>query len=67
MPLVRNMGDGIWEVRSNLPHGIARVFFITKNKKMILLHGIIKKTQTTPPQDLKLTKERAKNVERMGI
>lgn len=65
MPLVRNMGEGIWEIRSTIPNGIVRVFFMIKNHKMVLLHGIVKKTQSTPLQDLRLAKERAKNVERM--
>jgi phage-related protein len=30
---------------------------------MILLHGFIKKTQTTPKQDLDLAKQRKKEVE----
>ena len=32
---------------------------------MVLLHGIVKKTQSTPIQDLRLAKERLKNVERI--
>ncbi|MBX9703860.1 MAG: type II toxin-antitoxin system RelE/ParE family toxin [Silvanigrellaceae bacterium] len=63
MPLVRNLGDGIHELRSHIPNGITRVLFIVINKRMILLHGFIKKTQKLPIQDLKLAKERAKNYE----
>jgi phage-related protein len=59
------MGEGIWEVRSTIPNGIVRVFFVIKNHKMVLLHGMVKKTQSTPLQDLTLAKERAKNIERM--
>ena len=33
------------------------------NKTMILLHGLIKKTQKLPAKDLKIAKERAKNYE----
>jgi phage-related protein len=60
MPLVRNMGRGLWEVRSNMPDGIARIFFIMSEGEMVLLHAIIKKTSKTPTQDLELARKRAK-------
>jgi phage-related protein len=60
MPLVRAIGDGIWEVRCTIPNGIVRVFFIMNDHKMILLHGIIKKTNQTPEKDLVLARKRAK-------
>lgn len=63
MPLVRNLGNGIHELRSNIPNGIFRILFMVINKTMILLHGFIKKTQKIPEQDLKIAKERAKNYE----
>jgi phage-related protein len=59
MPLVRKMEADLWEVRSNLDDGnIARVFFTVKSKQMVLLHGIIKKSQKTPPQELDLARTR---------
>ena len=46
MPLVRSLGQGIWEVRSSLPAGrIARVLFCIESDCMVLLHGFMKKTQ----------------------
>lgn len=63
MPLVRSLGDHLWEVRSTLPSGIARVIFLVMKKKMVLLHGFIKKTQKTPSQDLQLALRRAKKYE----
>lgn len=61
MPLVRSLGEGIHELRSNIPNGIIRVLFLVTNKTMVLLHGFIKKTQKLPLQDLKTAKERGKN------
>lgn len=59
MPLVRPMGDGLWEVRSNLAHNrIARVLFCVVGDQMVLLHAFIKKTQKTPKTDLDLALER---------
>ena len=61
MPLVRNLGDGLWEVRSSLPGGrIARVLFAVEHGAMVLLHGFIKKSQKTPKQDLDLARKRKK-------
>ena len=61
MPLVRSLGRGLWEVRSNLPHGrIARVLFCVERECMVLLHGFMKRTQKTPPQDLDLAIRRKK-------
>ncbi len=62
MPLVRNLEPGLWEVRVNLPDGIARVLFTTAGPVMVLVHGFIKKTQQTPKQDLELARKRMKEV-----
>jgi phage-related protein len=58
MPLVRKLNNKIWEVRTTLPNRIARVLFTVKGSQMVLLHGFIKKTQTTPSQDLALALSR---------
>lgn len=60
MPLVKNIGQGLWEVRSTIPNGIARVLFVAKAGEMILLHGIIKKTNKLPPQEKELALKRLK-------
>jgi phage-related protein len=57
-PLVGNLGNGLWEVRSSLEDRIARVIFCLDAKRMILLHGFIKKTQKTPKQVLYLALRR---------
>lgn len=61
MPLVRGLGNGLWEVRSDLTDGkIARVVFTEEQGFMVLLHGFIKKTQKTPKHDLDLALKRKK-------
>lgn len=62
MPLVCNLGKGLWEVRSTLPSTIARVLFVMHEGQMILVHGFIKKTQKTSSQDLEIALKRAKEV-----
>lgn len=58
MPVSRPLGDGIYEVRTNLSQNrIARVlFYIDKKARMVLLHGFMKKTRKTPPEDLDLAR-----------
>ncbi|EIL89200.1 hypothetical protein UU5_15990 [Rhodanobacter sp. 115] len=62
MPLVRKMDPGLWEVRSTIDTGIARVLFTTSGPVMVLLHGFIKKSDKTPKDELKLAQRRAKEV-----
>jgi phage-related protein len=59
-PLVDNLGDGLWEVRSRLENRIARTLFAMVNQEIILLHGFIKKQQKTPQDELELAKKRRK-------
>lgn len=64
MPLVRPLGDGLFEVRTNLPDKtIARVFFCFHEGELFALHGFIKKSQATPPEELKLARKRKAEVE----
>ncbi len=58
VPLVRKMDKGLWEVRIQLDKRIARVLFTSYQGVMVLLHGFIKKSQKTPPNDLKIAKQR---------
>jgi phage-related protein len=64
MPLCRPLGSGLWEVRSSLPgNRIARMMFSIANERIVVLHGFIKKTQKTPPDDLALARKRAAEFE----
>ena len=59
MPLCRNLKKGLWEVRSDLSDGrIARLFFFFTDGVLVVVHGIIKKTQKKPKKDLELARER---------
>ena len=62
MPLVRKLEPGLWEVRSSIPDGIARVLFTIDGGQMVLLHGFIKKSDKTPKHDLKVAKTRKREV-----
>lgn len=61
MPLVCNLGQGLWEVRTKLPNGrIARIIFFMDKGTMVLVNGFIKKTQKTPITELDLAQKRKK-------
>lgn len=62
MPLVRNLGAGIWEVRTRLPNRIARVLFATYEGDAVLLNGFIKKSRETPLAELRLALRRKRSL-----
>ena len=63
MPLCRSLGNGLFEIRSNISKNrITRVIFSVFDGHMVLLHGFVKKTQKTPKQDLALATKRLKEM-----
>jgi phage-related protein len=64
MPLCRPMGKGLWEVRTDLDgNRTARVLICFCRGCLVALHGFIKKTRTTPEDDLALARKRKKELE----
>ena len=64
MPLCRSVGDGLWEIRTNLPgNRIARVLFCVLQERIVILNGFIKKTRKTPVEELALARKRKKEFE----
>ena len=65
MPLCRPLGNGLWEVRTDLStKRTARVLLCLYREHLLALHGFIKKTRTTPKDDLALARKRKKELER---
>jgi phage-related protein len=64
MPLVRALGGGLWEVRIRLDNRIARLIFCVEKSSIVLLHGFIKKQQSTPITELDLAKQRLRQIKR---
>jgi phage-related protein len=63
MPLCRSLGKGLFEIRSNISSGrIARVILAVVDGRMLLLHGLVKKTRKTPKPDLDLAAKRLKEI-----
>ncbi len=64
MPLCRAMGDGLWEVRTNLPgNRIARVLFWCVREPDHCTSWIYQKTQKTPDDELTLARKRKREFE----
>ena len=63
LPLCRPLGSGLWELRSSLPgNRIARLMFFVTADRIGLVHGLIKKTQRTPDEDIALGRRRMKEM-----
>jgi phage-related protein len=63
MPLVRKMASALWEVRSNIPHGIVRTLFTVVGTEMVLLHGFEKTSAKTPTSELATALTRLKEIQ----
>ena len=64
MPLIRKVETGLWEVRTRLQDRIARVIVTVEGDTMVLLHGLIKKSEKLPLQDLQLARQRLQSLRR---
>jgi phage-related protein len=63
MPHTRAMNDGLCELRVKGKEGIARVFYCTKvGKRILMLHGFVKKTQKTATKELRKAQQRLSEV-----
>ena len=61
MPLCRSLGGSLWELRCSLPSDrIACLIFFIEDGEIYVVHGFIKKTQKTPPEDIALAMKRLK-------
>jgi len=66
MPLVEKLDPYLWEVRTKVPDGIARVLFTVDGHMMILLHGFIKKTKKIPQREINTAKSRLRQYQEAG-
>lgn len=62
-PHTKALGDGLFELRLMGAEGIARVMFCTlSGRRIVMLHGFVKKTQKTPRTELAIAMRRMKEV-----
>ena len=63
LPYTKAVGGGLFEIRAKGREGVGRSFFCAvKGKEVIILHSFIKKSQKTPKKQLKLARQRLKEV-----
>jgi phage-related protein len=63
MPRTRALGKGLFELRMKSKEGIGRVFFCTlSNRRIMMLHAFIKKSDKTPANEMKIARTRLKEV-----
>lgn len=64
-PHTKAFGDGLFELRLKGAEGIARVFFCTLvGRRIVMLHGFVKKSDRTPARDREVAEARLKEVKR---
>ncbi|MBR1418964.1 MAG: type II toxin-antitoxin system RelE/ParE family toxin [Synergistaceae bacterium] len=57
-PYSKFLGDGIFELRAQADSDISRVlYFFVINKRVVITHGFIKKTQRTPKAEIERAKQ----------
>ncbi|WP_342105923.1 type II toxin-antitoxin system RelE/ParE family toxin [Methylobacterium sp. SI9] len=62
-PHVKQLDGKIWEMRMSGKAGISRAIYIAQaGRRVVILRVFIKKTQKTPPAEIKLARERAKTL-----
>jgi phage-related protein len=63
LPHSRSMGEGLFELRPRGRSGIGRAMYcFLVDKRVVVVHAFVKKTQQTSDQDLKLARQRAKEL-----
>lgn len=62
-PHTKAFGDGLFELRLKSAEGIARVFYCTLiERRIVMLHSFIKKSQKTPLPELRIAMTRMKEI-----
>lgn len=63
MPHSRALGGGLFELRLKSKEGIARgLFCILTRRRIMMLHGFVKKSAKIPAKELKIARDRLKEV-----
>jgi phage-related protein len=60
---VKHLEAKLWELRVTGRDGISRAIYVTAaGRRVIVVRVFIKKTQKTPPRELELARQRAKEI-----
>ena len=67
-PHTEAFGGGLFELRLKGAEGIARVFYCTQvDRRIVMLHSFVKKTQKTPPRERRIAETRLKEIKNADI
>jgi phage-related protein len=62
-PHVKRLEGKLWELRLTGRDGIARALYVTAiGRRVVVVRAFVKKTQKTPPAEIKLALQRAKEI-----
>jgi phage-related protein len=60
---VKHLDDKLWELRVTGRDGISRAIYVTASgRRVVILRAFVKKAQKTPPRELAIARQRAKEV-----
>jgi phage-related protein len=60
----RHLRDELWELRLKGKDGIARALYVTRSgERLVVVRVFAKKTQKTPPREIRLALQRAAEIE----
>jgi phage-related protein len=60
---VKHLEDKLWELRITGRDGISRAIYVTASgRRVVVVRVFIKKTQRTPERELKIARQRAKEI-----
>ena len=67
LPRSRSLGGGLHELRIVHPEGPFRIIYVYRSgQRIVLVHAFVKRTEQTPPEALRLARERSADVRREG-
>lgn len=62
-PYIDHIQGPLWEMRLKGKDGIAHAMYVTaRGQRVVVVRVLVKKTQRTPPREIKLALQRAKEV-----
>lgn len=62
-PYIKHLDGQLWEMRLKGRDGIARAIYVTAaGQRVVVVRVFVKKTQRTPPREIKLALQRAREV-----
>jgi len=63
-PHLKHLQRGLWEIRLSGRSGIGRAIYVTARcRRLVIVRVFVKKSRKTPPHELRMALERAKEVE----